>query len=593
MKKYFKSLLSCLMALMMIVSVAAVPSSAASIKLNYSSFSITKGYSTTLKVSGTSSKVTWSTGNKEIATVSSSGKVIGKGLGTTYIYAKVGGTTLKSKVNVVAGKITVGSSSVKMDQGDVKKVKIKAIGTHNIAVASTNSKVVKATWNGAKFDGNYIYLTLQARNNGNAKVKVYAKKYPSTIYKYINVQVGDVIEEDDDIQGAISTTDTLMASTNAVSVEVSTTQTFDVYSNKLSKVVAETSDKSVAAVATQVTKNSVTVAVRGISAGTAKVYVYLSDNPNKKGVINVTVTSNSTYYQITDTAPAKKVPTDKVLQFNAGNAVKYMLLPEGYDMAEVNQLIAESIKTYQYYTVYTKTPLKKLTTDSIVTVTARVKNLFVTRYVLVPENYDAVQVNDLVADYSGSFEYYQVYTKNPTKIMPTDNIVTWSVTRYDAETKQYKAVTRYMLLPFSHDTERVENIINQDKLSFGNAEEYRVLDSFPTNYNATAYEVFSWINSREGKVKYMLLPTDNVNFVKRNDLVYQDTGVYCYYNAYSTRPAVDDTATEEIIKTIIQVPGESKAITVYILVNPSDSEAVRQAGINDALRGVYCTLIQK
>ncbi|MBQ8781320.1 MAG: Ig-like domain-containing protein [Oscillospiraceae bacterium] len=592
MKNYFKSFLSCLLALMMIVSVAAVPSSAASVKLNYSSFSLTKGYSTTLKVSGTSGKVTWSTGNKEIATVSSSGKVIGKGLGTTYIYAKVGSTTLKSKVNVVAGKITVGSSSVEMDQGDVKKIKIKAVGTHNIAVASTNSKVVKGTWNGAKFDGNYIYLTLQARSNGTAKIKVYAKKYPSTIYKYISVQVGDVIE-DDDIQGVVNTSDTLLASTNAVSVEANATQTFEVYSNKLNKVVAETSDKSVAAVATQVNKNSVTVAVRGISAGTAKVYVYLSDNTSKKGVITVTVTNNSTYYQITDTAPVKKVSTDKVLQFNAGNAVKYMLLPEGYDMAEVNQLIAENIKTYQYYTVYTKTPSKKLTTDSVVTVTARVKNLFVTRYVLVPENYDMVQVNDLMADYSGSFEYYQVYTKNPSKIMPTDSIVTWSVTRYDSETKQYKAVTRYMLLPFSHDTERVESIINQDKLAYGNAEEYRVLDSFPTNYNATAYEVFSWINSREGKVKYMLLPTDNVNFVKRNDLVYQDTGVYCYYNAYSTRPAVDDTATEEIIKTIIQVPGESKAVTVYILVNPSDSEAVRQAGINDALRGVYCTLIQK
>ena len=268
MKNYFKSFLSCLLALMMILSVAAVPSSAASVKLNYTSFSITKGYSTTLKVSGTSSKVTWSTGNKEIATVSSTGKVIGKGLGTTYIYAKVGGTTLKSKVNVVAGKITVGSSSVEMDKGDVKKVKIKAIGTHNIAVSSTNSKVVKATWNGAKFDGNYIYLTLQARNNGTAKVKVYAKKYPSTIYKYINVQVGDVVEEDDDF---ITNNDTLMASTNMVSVEANATQTFEVYSNKLSKVVAETSDKSIAAVATQVNKNSVTVAVRGVSAGTAKV----------------------------------------------------------------------------------------------------------------------------------------------------------------------------------------------------------------------------------------------------------------------------------------------------------------------------------
>lgn len=591
-RNFLKSFMSCMLAVMMIVSVAAIPSSAATLKLNYSSFSITKGYSTTLKVSGTSSKPTWSTGNKEVATVSSSGKVIGKGLGSTYIYAKVNGKTLKSKVTVVAGKITVGSSNVLMDKGDVKKIKVKAIGTHNISVSSTNSKVVKASWNGAKFDGNYIYLTLTARGEGSAKVKVFAKKYPSTVYKYINVQVGDVIEEDEPSTD-ITTKDTLFASTNSVNVNTNQTQTFEVYSNKLKNVVVETSNKAVAAVATQVTSTHVTVAVRGVSAGTADLTVYLSNNPTKKGTIKVTVVDDTAYYQITTTAPAKKVSTDKVLQFNAGTAVKYMLLPEGYDMAEVNQMIAEHVGSYQYYTIYSKSPSKKLNTDAVIPVSANRNNAYVSRFVLVPENYDEVQLNDLICEYTGTFEYYKVYTKTPAKQSPTDSIVSWTVTRYDSASKQYRDVTRYMLIPFNYDTNRVNQIIDADKYDNQGTEDYKVLESFPTNYNSDTYEVFSWVNSRQGKVKYMLVPINNFNFVKRNDTVYQDTGVYCYYNAYTTRPPVDTPATEEIVKTTIQVPGETRAVTVYILVNPSDSEATRQSGINDALKGIYCTIAQQ
>lgn len=145
-KSFFKSFLSTLLAFMMIVTVAAVPSSAASVKLNKTSISLTKGYSTTLSVIGTTSSVTWSTGNKSIATVSSSGKVVGKKVGSTYIYAKVGSTTLKCKVNVVAGKIAVAKSSTELEPGDTEKIRIKAIGTHALTVSSSNKTVVKASW---------------------------------------------------------------------------------------------------------------------------------------------------------------------------------------------------------------------------------------------------------------------------------------------------------------------------------------------------------------------------------------------------------------------------------------------------------------
>lgn len=73
---------------------------AATIKLNKKSVTLTKGKTTTLKVTGTKKKVKWSSSNKKIATVSSKGKVTAKKAGTTYINAKVNGKTLKCKVTV-------------------------------------------------------------------------------------------------------------------------------------------------------------------------------------------------------------------------------------------------------------------------------------------------------------------------------------------------------------------------------------------------------------------------------------------------------------------------------------------------------------
>lgn len=74
--------------------------SAATVKLNKTSVTITKGKTYTLKVSGTKKTVKWSTSNKKVATVSSKGKVTAKKAGTTYIYAKVNGKTLRCKVTV-------------------------------------------------------------------------------------------------------------------------------------------------------------------------------------------------------------------------------------------------------------------------------------------------------------------------------------------------------------------------------------------------------------------------------------------------------------------------------------------------------------
>lgn len=76
------------------------PTQAATVKLNKSAITIYKGKTYKLKVSGTKAKVKWTSNNKKVATVTSTGIVKGVKKGTTYVNAKVGSKTLKCKVTV-------------------------------------------------------------------------------------------------------------------------------------------------------------------------------------------------------------------------------------------------------------------------------------------------------------------------------------------------------------------------------------------------------------------------------------------------------------------------------------------------------------
>lgn len=68
--------------------------------INRATATISKGKTTTVKVTGTKKKVTYSSSNKAIATVSSKGVITGKKAGTCYINVKIGSKTYKVKVTV-------------------------------------------------------------------------------------------------------------------------------------------------------------------------------------------------------------------------------------------------------------------------------------------------------------------------------------------------------------------------------------------------------------------------------------------------------------------------------------------------------------
>lgn len=78
----------------------SVIAEAATIKLSNKSLNLEVGKSKTLKISGTKSKVKWSTSKKNVATVTTKGKVTAISVGTTTITAAVDGKKFTCKVTV-------------------------------------------------------------------------------------------------------------------------------------------------------------------------------------------------------------------------------------------------------------------------------------------------------------------------------------------------------------------------------------------------------------------------------------------------------------------------------------------------------------
>jgi len=116
---------------------------AANIRLSDTSLSLELGHYKTLKVYGTSSKVSWSSSNSWIASVSSSGKVTAKAAGTATITAKVNGKKLTCKVTVLRLK----DKQLTMKAGDTYNLNLEG-SKSKISWKSSNKSVAKVSDNG-------------------------------------------------------------------------------------------------------------------------------------------------------------------------------------------------------------------------------------------------------------------------------------------------------------------------------------------------------------------------------------------------------------------------------------------------------------
>ncbi|MDE5742101.1 MAG: Ig-like domain-containing protein [Oscillospiraceae bacterium] len=537
MSKLLKSLLSVFLAVFMVASLAIIPSSAATPKLNKTSVTLTKGYQTTLSVSNASGTVSWSTGDKSIATVSSKGKVVGKGPGTTYVYAKTGGTTLKCKVKVVASKITANKSSVTFDKvGDTATVTFTVKGSHSgITVGSTDKSVATASFSPARWDGNNVTVKITAKGEGTARIKVYNKNYQSTCYKYVDVTVKDTSVKEN----------VIMPYTKTVKVNAGEAFDLQVYAQNQSNLLYSVLDSRVATVtAGTTTGNYRNFAIKGVAAGTTTVRFYDRYSANSYVDVAVTVAAADVkYYEFYTTSPATKLLyTDQVITIKpTGSATTYyMLVPANYDPAYVDTLTAQKFNVYDYYKVYTSVPSRKAANDTYKQFYhSNVNYTYGYRYVLVPANYDEVQYNTTVAKYNNKYEYYTVYNTNPVRQNSWDYIETWQVT--DALTG--RLTTRYMLVPYNnYDQTKIDEIKNKDQNTNMTYQRFVIYTTMPT-VNNTTDEVIWFLNG--GAWKYMIVPksASTTDIVKANDAILKDTGIYEYNVLYSTEPA--NTAADE------------------------------------------------
>lgn len=146
-----------------------------SITLSATSVSLSAGQSKTLTVSGTTEAVSWSSSNKAVATVNSSGKVTAKKTGSATITATVGSTKLTCSVTVkkpvISAKaftITAGQKKTLKVTGNAGKVTWK---TSKSSVATVSSKgVVTAKKAGkakitASVDGCKLTCTVTVKKN--------------------------------------------------------------------------------------------------------------------------------------------------------------------------------------------------------------------------------------------------------------------------------------------------------------------------------------------------------------------------------------------------------------------------------------------
>ncbi|BCJ99039.1 Ig-like domain-containing protein [Anaerocolumna chitinilytica] len=99
---------------------------AATIKISHTEISLPVNSTKTIAITGTSKKVTWSSGNSKVATVNSNGLITAKSEGTTTITAYVSGKKLNCKVN---SYIPMSISSKAFNLNTKKNCSLEVIGT--------------------------------------------------------------------------------------------------------------------------------------------------------------------------------------------------------------------------------------------------------------------------------------------------------------------------------------------------------------------------------------------------------------------------------------------------------------------------------
>lgn len=137
-----------------------------------------------------------------------------------------------------------------------------------------------------------------------------------------------------------------------------------------------------------------------------------------------------------------------------------------------------------------------------------------------------------------------------------------------------------MLVPFGYDETKANDIKTKDMNSNTSALTYTVYSTLPS-VDSVNFRVIQWIRGNNEN-RYMVIPTNGCDYVKRNDVVRKDVGYFSYYVAYSEKPTITNSETEAIYSLTLQ-DTDGTLDDVYILYNPKDTDY--QSKINAAIGG--------
>jgi chitinase len=144
------------------------------IRLKDKTVTLVSGYTQTLKVTGTAGKVTWSSSDSDVASVSSNGTVTAKASGTATITASVDGKKLTSSVTVVG----INYDDILLEEGGITgNYRILSIlnTKSKVAWSSTDNSVVTVSSSGKVLAKGPGTATVKASVNGlivTCKVRV-------------------------------------------------------------------------------------------------------------------------------------------------------------------------------------------------------------------------------------------------------------------------------------------------------------------------------------------------------------------------------------------------------------------------------------
>lgn len=186
MKRMRRILMVCLAVMLLLGMIPTNVDAASKVKLNKTKCTVYIGATETLKVQGTSKKVTWKSSNKKIATVSSKGKITPKKEGKVIITAKASKKSYKCTVTVKKPYISDKAKTIYVG----KSYTLKLYGTEIKSAKSSNTEVATVNKKGKVTAKNLgtATITLKGKNGKSYKCTITTKRpYLSEMHRTLEI----------------------------------------------------------------------------------------------------------------------------------------------------------------------------------------------------------------------------------------------------------------------------------------------------------------------------------------------------------------------------------------------------------------------